>query len=642
MTYTLAAFGYLDWVVIAGYMAVMIVIGLFASKGQKDEETYFLGGRKIPTWAASISVLATALSAATFIGVPQNAFNGDISYMILNIGGIIAAILVATLLIPAFYRAGTVTIYGYLGERMGSGAKIAASITFFFGRLLSSGSRFYMIGIPFALLIFGERFLNPEAENLSFMQRFMEQDLFMIFTLIMLGIIGVVYVAFGGITAVIWTDVIQFFVMTGAVIITIFIIFNALPKGTNVIEELTHAKVYEVQTVDQDGNIVTSTDKKADTPAVEVTETAAPVETHSILVQKTDDAGKPVIKNKLNLWDWGVSKLHGFEYWKMFTFIAALASILGTMASYGVDQDMVQRTMTTKSPARASWGMVSAIIFSIPVVFLFVIVGLLLSFYYARPDLMDPATILTKETSKYVFPMFLKNEMPTILAGLAVAGLLAAAMSTYDSAVNSMSSTAVTDIIAPVSEKLGNKLTPKQTLFFSRIMVAIVGIMLTAFGILSIYLARTFTDLLSFALGVMSYPYAGLLGVFLVAILTKKRGNSFSAISAMAVGALLVFALNNSSAIWWWIDNGMVWKDEWSFGTALSNMFIDTTASEWSAWTAKHTIQWPYWMLIATPITFFICLLGKSPSHLVEATAKKEAARKGILVEQEAEETVTA
>ncbi|QQE10341.1 hypothetical protein JD969_12615 [Planctomycetota bacterium] len=619
MTYTLAAFGALDWLVIAGYMAVMIVVGLFASKGQKDEETYFLGGRKIPTWAASISVLATALSAATFIGVPQSTFNGDISYMILNIGGIIAAILVAWMLIPAFYKAGTVTIYGYLGQRMGSGAKIAASITFFFGRLLSSGSRFYMVGIPFALLIFGERFLNPETENMTFMQRFLEQDMFMIFTLIILGIIGVVYVAFGGITAVIWTDVIQFFVMTGAVIFAIVWIYTSLPADTDVMKELTQAKVFEVKQVESGA----ATDEAVeDTGAVNDGLSESVKET--VLVQKMNDDGTAFTKNKLNLWDWGWSKVSGFEYWKMFTFIAALASILGTMASYGVDQDMVQRTMTTKSPARASWGMVSAILFSIPVVFLFVIVGLLLSFYYARPDIMAPAEILSKETSGFVFPMFMKNEMPTIVAGLAVAGLLAAAMSTYDSAVNSMSSTAVTDIIAPVAEKLGYKLTPKQTLFFSRIMVAIVGVMLTVFGVLSIYLARTFTDLLSFALGVMSYPYAGLLGVFLVAVLTKKRGNSVSAIAAMVVGATLVFTLNNSATVWWWLENGMAFSIDGSFWNALLSGFVDTTPDDWSAWLERHVIQWPYWMLIATPITFTICALGKSPENLVRDQAEKK------------------
>ncbi|QDU35255.1 Sodium/glucose cotransporter [Poriferisphaera corsica] len=616
MTYTLAAFGTLDWFVILGYMAVMVVVGLFASRGQKDEETYFLGGRKIPTWAASISVLATALSAATFIGVPQSTYNGDISYMILNIGGIIAAILVATMLIPAYYKAGTVTIYGYLGQRMGSGAKIAASITFFFGRLLSSGSRFYMVGIPFALLIFGERFLNPETESMSFMERFLEQDMFMIFTLIILGIIGVVYVAFGGITAVIWTDVIQFFVMTGAVIFAIVWIYTSLPADTDVIKELTEAAVYEVQQVE--ANVLGNAEGA---PAIEdtgiVNDALSAEAKGSVLVQKMNEDGTVFTKNKLNLWDWGISKAGELEYWKMFTFIAALASILGTMASYGVDQDMVQRTMTTKSPARASWGMVSAILFSIPVVFLFVIVGLLLSFYYARPDIMAPAEVLSKETSGFVFPMFMKNEMPTIVAGLAVAGLLAAAMSTYDSAVNSMSSTAVTDIIAPIAEKMGHKLDSKKTLFFSRIMVAIVGVMLTVFGVLSIYLARTFTDLLSFALGVMSYPYAGLLGVFLVAVLTKKRGNSVSAIAAMVVGASLVFALNNSATIWWWFEHG----------------FTKATPEEWTAWCEFHVIQWPYWMLIATPITFTICALGKSPEKLV----RKQAEKKQIEIEEKAE-----
>ena len=121
MTYTLAEFGTLDWIVIGAYMLVMLGIGLIASRGQENEETYFLGGRKIPTWAASLSVLATALSAATFIGAPQVGLKSDLTYLILNAGGIIGTIVVAFFFIPAFYKAGTVTIYGFLGQRMGQG-----------------------------------------------------------------------------------------------------------------------------------------------------------------------------------------------------------------------------------------------------------------------------------------------------------------------------------------------------------------------------------------------------------------------------------------------------------------------------------------------------------------------------------------
>ncbi|WP_432798120.1 sodium:solute symporter family transporter [Poriferisphaera sp. WC338] len=650
MSYTLAEFGPLDWLVIAGYMAIMVVIGLRASRGQKDEETYFLGGRNIPTWAASLSVLATALSAATFIGVPQNAFNNDVSYLILNIGGIIAAFLVAYMLIPAFYKAGTVTIYGYLGQRMGTGAKIAASITFFLGRLLSSGSRFFMVGLPFALLIFGEKFIDPSYESMSFFERLIHQDSYLIITLIILGIIGVVYVAFGGITAVIWTDVIQFFVMTGAVVVAIGIIWFSLPKDVNIWEELTKAKQFENAkvVVDDSGNAVLNEDGD------EII-TATPV-------LKGDEQ---VTKNKLNFWDWGYAIpkeettkadidtiaakataidggikaeleggkavkatiadgaidlaventtppqqgviarfFSGFEYWKAFTFMAALASILGTMASYGVDQDMVQRTMTTRSAKKSSWSMISAILLSIPVVLLFVIVGLMLSLYYARPDIMNPASVISEDNSKYVFPIFLKNEMPTIIAGAAVAGLLAAAMSTYDSAVNSMSSTAVTDIIAPICKANGKTLSSKEMLKYSRFMVMVVGVLLTAFGILSIYLARTFEDLLSFALGVMSYPYAGLLGVFLVAILTKKRGNSYSAIAAMVVGALLVLTMNNFLAVRYFVES----------------LFVADIAEKEVWLVGKHAIAWPFWMLIATPITFTICLLGKSPEKEAEAS----------------------
>ena len=92
--------------------------------------TIFLGGRRVPVWAVALSVLATALSAVTFVAAPADAFGGDLSYLILNIGGVIGAVMAATLFIPVFHRAGTLTIYGYLGQRYGPGSAAAGGIAF--------------------------------------------------------------------------------------------------------------------------------------------------------------------------------------------------------------------------------------------------------------------------------------------------------------------------------------------------------------------------------------------------------------------------------------------------------------------------------------------------------------------------------
>ena len=129
----LAEFGGLDWGLVGVYFAVVTVVGFLVHRGGGATE-YFLGARSMPTWAVAVSLVATRLSVLTFIGVPAAAFHGDISYLILNVGGIIAVFVVAIVFIPRLYRAGTVTIYGFLAERFGPGAQLAVSVAFIVGR----------------------------------------------------------------------------------------------------------------------------------------------------------------------------------------------------------------------------------------------------------------------------------------------------------------------------------------------------------------------------------------------------------------------------------------------------------------------------------------------------------------------------
>src|SRR5947209_11352901 len=153
----LAVFGPLDWGVVAAYFALMIFIGLYTSRRRQDTSDYFLGGRSLPTWAVTISIVATTLSAATFVGAPEQAYGGNLTYLSFNVGNFLAIVIVCTLFVPRLYRAGTVTIYGYLAQRYGDGARIAVSIMFLLGRMLASGARLFIAAMPLCLLLFARR-----------------------------------------------------------------------------------------------------------------------------------------------------------------------------------------------------------------------------------------------------------------------------------------------------------------------------------------------------------------------------------------------------------------------------------------------------------------------------------------------------
>ena len=107
-----------DWMVIAGYIAVLFAGGwLFMPRHTESTRDYFLAGGTVPAWLAAISVLSATQSAATFLGGPDYGYSSDFSYLSTNIGGLIGAVFVARVLIPRFYAVEATTAYELLTKR---------------------------------------------------------------------------------------------------------------------------------------------------------------------------------------------------------------------------------------------------------------------------------------------------------------------------------------------------------------------------------------------------------------------------------------------------------------------------------------------------------------------------------------------
>jgi SSS family transporter len=514
----LAAFAAVDWLIIVAYLALMLGIGAWASRGQADEHSYFLGSRKMPTWAVALSVLATSLSAATYIGVPQLGFTGDLTYLMLNLGGLLAVVIVATVFIPPLYRAGTVTIYGYLGRRFGPGAMVAASVVFLFGRLLASGARLFMAGIAFSLILFDQT-----------------TTAYVIAAIVLFGVIGTAYTCMGGIKAVIWTDTMQIVMVIGAALLCIYVLMDRLPMSAGeVLEALRNAGA--------DG--------------------------------KTD---------KLAWYDAGFDERGSYDWGASFTIITAFAVTFANVGAFGTDQDLVQRMMTTRSAWRASLSVIAAQLLGMPVVLLFLIIGLLLSLYFATPGAMPAyATATGVDDTRGIYPQFLVHHLPAGLSGLTMAGLFAAAMSSLDSAINAMASTAVADLRNP-RRRSDDGTGSRHQLSASRWMVVGMGALLTVFAVGAAIAQRAGGQtLIDFALGVMSFAYAGLLGVFLTALLTR-RGNTASVIVALIVGALIVALLQ-----------------PWALGPITEALVGE-----------PFRLAWPFWMPIASTVALLVCLIPR-------------------------------
>ncbi|MFC3094049.1 sodium:solute symporter [Alteromonas sediminis] len=462
----------LDWIVFAAYGAVLLATGWFFNRRSANSQDYFLGGNSMPVWVVAISVLATSQSAATFLGGPDQGYRGDLSYLTTNIGAIIAALLVSAFLIPRFYQHKVYTVYQLLEQRFGESAKQQAGIMYLFGRVFASGARLYMAAIAVSMILFG----NFEASSV-------------VWSIVLMTAIGLLYTVYGGIRTVIYSDVVQCVVYVSAAILVIYFLLEAIP---------------------------------ADLPAI-VSALQAPA---------------PDMESKLSLFhfDLDFSPSGVFNFWSIMT-----GFVLLNVAAFGLDQDMTQRVLTCKNAKEGSKAMLFSVVMVIPVMFLFICIGLLLFIYYQRPDIMSQSGSLEgtpnfQGENVTIFMYYVLNQIPAGVKGFVTIGIIAAALSTLNSGLNSMASVLVQDIYRPYQLKRNVNHAEKHYVKAGQIAMIIVAVALAAMACLCYYWQQ-YTDmpLLQFALSVMVFSYSGLLGVYLITLFSA-RGSKNSVTAALVGG----------------------------------------------------------------------------------------------------------
>jgi SSS family solute:Na+ symporter len=513
---TLAAFTAVSWAILAGYFVLMFVVGFAASRGKQNAREYFLAGRSLPTWALAMSIVATTLSAATFTGVPDQVYLGDSTYLSTYFGAFIGVFIVGLLFVPRLYRAGTVTIYGYLRPRFGETGVMAVSSAFLVGRLLASGVRLFLAAVPLSLMLFG-----PERSQAGRGP--------VVWSIAMIGCIGIFYTVKGGIRAVVWTDAIQLVLVIGTVLLSIGLLYQRIPLDAGqIVQAVTHP---------------------------------------------------PTGPNKLVVID------TSFDWAKPYTLWACLlGAVWLNVANYGVDHDFAQRFMVSKSAARGALSVIGSQVITVFVVALFTLVGILLYVFYNK-QLMGAAypgyTPLGKLDGAY--PQFLLREMHPVFSGLAIAGFFAVAQGSMDSAINAMASSAVADLYFPIRRRLGRPVDEAKSTAAPKVAVAVIGAILIGSAVALAFLYDpTMQTLLDFALGIMTFAFAGMLGVFLTALFTP-RGNTVSCIAALVAGAVTIALLQNN-VLGWWTNT--------AFG-------------------APFRLAWPWWMPIGTGVAFAVCVAGR-------------------------------
>ncbi|MDX1677870.1 sodium:solute symporter [Arsukibacterium sp.] len=269
--------------------------------------------------------------------------------------------------------------------------------------------------------------------------------------------------------------------------------------------------------------------------------------------------------SKLQLFDFRLD----FSSSGVFTVWSALTGfVLLNVAAFGLDQDMTQRVLTCKTAAGGAKALLSSALMVIPVMLVFIVIGLLLYVYYQRPDVISNSASYTSSFAGEqvtVFMYYVLNEMPSGLRGLVVVGVIAAALSTITSGLNSMASVLVADIYKPWHEQRHAATPERHYVRAGQWAMLLTAVTLSAMAVLCFYWQQySAMPLLAFALSVMVFSYSGLLGVFFTALFSN-RGNSKSVTAALLAGfsvtllmqPYLLQMISPTLAAW---DLGFTWQ----------------------------------------------------------------------------------
>jgi solute:Na+ symporter, SSS family len=491
-----------DYLVLAVLLVLLFAVGIYSGREERSTNDFFLGGRKIPWWAACLSFVATEISAVTLISVPAIAYMENWEYAQFFIGSVLARVVIAFLFIPAFYQYNCTSIYEFLKYRFGPETQIAGSILFFITRLLASGVRLMVACLAVSILIGWP--LIP--------------------TILLFSVICILYIAWGGIKAVIWTNVVQALTFTVAGVVAIGFLLTHIDGGA------------------------------------------------AAVVAIAGGAGK------LKIFDWGpalsVAGLPTFLK-SLFTnpnlfVLATLNGFFGSMAAFGTDQETMQRLLTVETRKASQKTLLLTPIGSFLVMMIFLFIGACLYAFYAQhPGLPLPAKL------DKIFPHFIGQTMPPLMRGLMLAAIV---MASIDSPLGSLTASFVTDIYRPVIFKSG---TERHYLLISRACVVIFGIILAFIA----YFFSYFEKFLWLAFKIGGVTYGSLLGVFLLGLLTRRRGNRVNvvAMTLSALGMLVLLMLSESHIIpigWTWlllIGTGLTFATGWIFGARAENAAISSS-----------------------------------------------------------------
>jgi len=357
-----------DLAIIVCYLIFITWFGARFKDKNASVKSYFLGGRGAPWWAIAFSIVSAETSTLTVIGTPAISFAGNFTFLQLILGYLLGRIVISLLFLPHYFRGEMYTAYELMGKRFGSRIRKFTAGTFLVLRALAEGVRVFAVSIVISIVLGSNEVLS----------------------IAVIVCLTLFYTFEGGMTAVIWTDVVQMFLYVGGALVSFFLILHLIPGGWP----------------------------------------------HAFAL---GDAA-----HKFQVFDFHFAFTAQFFQNKYSFWAGLLGGCFLTTASHGTEQLLVQRLLAARNQRESRLALFASWFVVFFQFALFLLIGVLLFVYYhdtghAVPKPLDSA-----------YPDFVWNRLPVGLAGLVIAAILAAAMSNLSAALNALASTTIMDFFRPM------------------------------------------------------------------------------------------------------------------------------------------------------------------------------------------------
>ena len=448
----------LNWIVMGGYFCGLAGMGWWFMRKKKSADDYFKGGGRIPWWAAGISIFAAMFSSISFLAVPALAYMSDWRYAPKCACIVLIPPLVIGCYLPFFRKLNLTSAYEYLELRFNLACRLFASLAF----NLFMVARVAVVAYLPALAVAAATGADVNV------------------CIVGVSVVTILYCTFGGIEAVIWSDVVQGAVLLGGALLILVLLVAGTDGGV--------AGVFHI----------------------------------------AGSAGK------LKAFDFA------FDFSRPVIWVVLIGGVAECLISYTSDQCVIQRYMTTKDTRAAARSLWLNVPLCIGTGLIFFSIGTaLFTFYRSQPERL--AVTMPKADS--ILPMFIANDLPVGVAGLVLAGLFAATITTLAANLNSSATAITSDWFV----RLRKCATDRSQVRCAQVCTVAVGLagMAGALALANVDIRAVYDQFLKF-IGILT---SGLACLFMLGIFARRVGAT-AALSGLAVNYVVCITLERATLAW--------------------------------------------------------------------------------------------